>query len=150
MLLCPSLHLLGRILLCHMLIKCDHNFVVCGLVAHRCRIILVSPPSWMIWIFLHGISQIPGSCQTGCQILGYQITWSGFGWWVSGSSNFQIIGPHLGLECTQWHHRVLLMLRIYPLVHWWLPHINCEILLHHTVGLLLITASSSYHHNRFL
>ena len=145
---CTSLHLLGPILFYHLLILCGQNFLICGLMIHRCRIILMSPPSWIVWTFLHGLSQITKSCQMGCQIMGYQMIWSGVDWSVRGPSAFQMIGSHLGWEYTQYRHHVLLLLRIYPLVHWLLPRMNCEILLHHTVGLLFIKASSSCQHNR--
>ena len=111
------------------------KFLICGLMTHRCWIILLSSPYWMVGTFICGIYQFTGSYQTGCWILGYQMIFSGLGWWVRGPSNFQIIGPNLGWECKQCRHHVILLLWIHPLVHWWLPHTNCDILLHLTVDL---------------
>ena len=61
---------------------CGHKFLILFMVAHTCRIFFF-PLSLMVWTHLCGLSQITGSCQTGSRIMGYQITWSGFGLWVS-------------------------------------------------------------------
>ena len=147
---CPSLHSMGPILIHHLLRRCWHMFIIFVLMAHRCWIIMLCPPSWMVWTFICSIFQVPDSYQRGCRILGYQMIWYGLYRWVSGPLTFQRTGPCLVWEFTQCRHFVLLMLRIYPLAHWWLPCINCEILFHRTFSLLLITASSYCQHNRCL
>ena len=147
---CPSLNLIGSIKLHHILKLCGNKFLTHGTMSHGCQTILLLPLFWMVWTVLCGLSQITGFCQTGRCILEYQMNWSGLGWWVSGPSTSQRICAHSKWGCTQCRNNVLLRFQIYPLVHWWLLHMNCEILSRHTVSLSLITASSSCHQNRCL
>ena len=147
---CSSLRFLGPIKLHHLLKLCGHKFLTHVLMEHRCQTILLLPPSWMVWTVLCGIYQIPRSCQTGCHILEYKVNGSSLGWWVSGQSTYQRIGPQSKWGCPHFHHNVLLTLWIYTLVHWWLNNMNCEVLSRHTLSLSLIISSSSCHHNRCL
>ena len=141
---------MGTIWLHHVIRLCGHKFITNGMMAYSFQTMLLLPPSWMVLIVLRGLSQITRYYQTGCRILEYQMNWSGLGLWLSDPYTSQIIGPHSKWGCTKCRHNLLLMLRIYPLVHWWLIHMNCGILSHHTVSLPLITASSSCHNNRCL
>ena len=147
---CTYLHFMGTIIHHHLLRLCGHMFPIRSLMAHRCWIIMFSPISWMVWTSFRCLSQILDSYQMGCRILGNQMIWSGLDLCLSGPLTFHKIWPQLRWEFTHFRQHVLLLLRIYQLVHWWFHCMNCGIILHHTVPPSLITASSSFQHNMFL
>ena len=140
---CLLLHFLGTTPLHHLLIQRDNNILTHVMTVHRCQKIMLFCPSWMVWTvfvvyfkFLSPVEQV---------VIYWNPKWP-YLIWVDKRVFRRIltIMPHSRWGYIQCFRHVPLLLRINPLIHWWLLHMNCEILSHHTFGLPSIKSSSYF------